>query len=348
MEEARSRLDAFFRKQSRLDILMLSGGEPTIHPRFLDVLEVALKYPIDRILINTNGLRFAQQHSLMEAVGRHRERVELYLSFASFRMEVHERLYARDMRVEKQAAIDRAREAGVFVNLVPTLERGVNHDEIGDLYRFALAMDNVSGITFQPVMSAGRYEHGYAADQRLTMTDVLAEIERQTGGALRSTDFVGLPCSHPDCCSLTYGFLNEGRTTLTPLPRHMDVGRYLDLFADRISFAGLVGGAARRVWSDMVHFRAGATLRDLTALFVRARVREVYALRRDPQAIGRRIFRVVVKPFMDAHTYDSRRIQQCCTMVLDEGGIPVSFCEYNVLRRGRKKRESTIPLSLRA
>jgi len=348
IEEARRRLDGFFRRQSRLDILMLSGGEPTIHPRFIEILGLALEYPIDRILLNTNGLRFAQQSALMESVAAHRDRVELYLSFASFRREVHERLYGRDLRTEKQAAIERARESGVFVNLVPTVERGVNEDEIGDIYRFALSMDNVSGITFQPVMSAGRCENGYAPERRLTMTDVLRELERQTDGALRATDFVGLPCSHPDCCSLTYGFLDEGRTTITPLPRHVDVARYLDLFADKISFAGLLSGAARRVWSDMTHFRAGRTLRDLTVLFIHGGVSDVYALRRDPQAVGRRIFRVVVKPFMDAHTYDRKRIDQCCTMVLDENGEPVSFCEYNVFHRGRKARRADIPLTLRA
>lgn len=349
VEEARKRLDKFFRQQTRLDLLMLSGGEPTIHPHFTEILELALSYPIDRVLINTNGLRLHQSEQLVHSTARHRDRVELYFSFASFRGDVHARLYGKDLRVEKHGALENARRAGIFVNLVPTLERGVNEEEIGDLYRFALSMDNISGITFQPVMSAGRFENSYEAEQRLTMTDVLHELERQTDGALRTTDFVGLPCSHPDCCSLTYGFLDEGRTTLSPLPRHLDVARYLDLFADRISFAGLLSGAARRVWSDVAHFRAGRTLRDLTALFLHGGVGEVIALRRDPQAVGRRIFRIVVKPFMDAHTYDRKRIEQCCTKVLNERGEAVSFCEYNVFHRGRghKARESTIPLALK-
>jgi uncharacterized radical SAM superfamily Fe-S cluster-containing enzyme len=345
--EIRRRLDSFFRQQARLDLLMLSGGEPTIHPQFTEILEIALEYPINRVLINTNGLRLHQSDALVESIAGHGERVELYFSFASFRKDVHERLYGKDLRVEKQSALERSRQAGIFVNLVPTVERGVNEDEIGDLYHFGLSLDNISGITYQPVMSAGRYENGYAAEQRLTMTDVLKMLEQQTDGALRTTDFVGLPCSHPDCCSLTYGFLDEGRTTITPLPRHLDVARYLDLFTDRISFAGILSGAARRVWSDVTHLRAGQTLRDITALFARAGVHEILALRNDPKAVGKRIFRIVVKPFMDAHTYDHKRISQCCTKILNEEGNPISFCEYNVFHRGRKPRENTIPLTLR-
>ncbi|HLJ54878.1 MAG TPA: radical SAM protein, partial [Chthonomonadaceae bacterium] len=143
LDEVRRRLDAFFRTHARLDLLMLSGGEPTIHPEFAAILEVALAYPIGRVLINTNGLRIAQSAALVESLAAHRDRIELFFSFSSFRPEVHERLYGRDLRDEKRAALERAREAGIFVTLVPTVERGVNDDEIGDLYRFALSMDNV-------------------------------------------------------------------------------------------------------------------------------------------------------------------------------------------------------------
>ena len=234
----------------------------------------------------------------------------------------------------------------MFVTLVATLERGVNDDEIGDLYRYALSLDNINGLTFQPVMSAGRYEHEFAAHERLTMTDVLRELDCQTGGALLTSDFVGLPCSHPDCCALTYGFLDAKRETITPLPRHLDVARYLDLFADRISFAGMLGGAARRVWSDVAHLRARQTLRDLATLFLRSGLRDVLPLIGQPEQFGRRVFRVVVKPFMDAHTYDHKRIQQCCTKILNAQGEAVSFCEYNVFHRGQRKPETIIPLSV--
>ena len=349
-DEARRRLDVFFRKQPRLDILMLSGGEPTIHPRFAEILDLALSYPVDRVVINTNGLRLGQSAALAETLAAHKERVELYFSFSSFRASGHEHFYGRDLRQEKTDALEKAQAAGLFTTLVPTVERGVNDDEIGDLYRFALSLGTVTGLTFQPVMDTGRYQHGYAAADRLTLTDVLYALERQTGGALVRSDFVGLPCSHPDCCVLTYGFLDAKRETITPLPRHLDVSRYLDLFTDRISFSGLVGGAARRVWSDVAHLRGRQTLRDLGVLFARGGLRDVLPLMRDPDAFGRRVFRVVVKPFMDAHTYDKKRIEQCCTKILTEDGTAVSFCEFNVFRRGRrsgdKGRAAVVPLRM--
>lgn len=341
VDEARARLDAFFRTQKALDVLMLSGGEPTIHPRFAEILRLAFEYPIGRVLINTNGLRIQQDDATLEAITAHRNRTELFFSFSSFRPEVHERLYGRDLRIEKLGMLERVQAAGIFVTLVPTVEYGVNDDEIGDLYRFALSFDNINGLNFQPVMNTGRYQNAYAPEDRMTLTGVLQALEAQTGGALRSSDFVGLPCSHPDCCALTYGFLDQDRKHIEPLPRHLDVARYMDLFSDRISFSGLVGSAARRVWSDMGRMQGRQTLRDLALLFSRGGVRDLIPLMGNSDAMGKRIFRIVVKPFMDAHTYDHRRIDQCCTMILTEGGKAVSFCEYNVFHRGRKPKGLT-------
>lgn len=343
LDEVRARLDRFFAVHTALDVLMLSGGEPTIHPELPRILELVLQYPVQRVLINTNGLRLRQGAGLVDLLASHRDRVELYFSFASFRAEAHERFYGRDLRAEKAEALGKARDARIFVTLVPTIEQGINDAEIGELYRYALSLDNVNGISYQPVMTAGRFEHGYKSGQRMTLTGVLSALEIQTEGELRATDFVGLPCSHPDCCALTYGFLDASRSHLTPVTRHLDVARYMELFADRISFSGMLGAIARRVWSDMAHLRARRTLRDLAVLFSQAGLREALPLVGDREAFGRRVFRVVVKPFMDASTYDSRRIAQCCTKILTETGEPVSFCEYNVLHRSRTGR-TVIPL----
>ena len=345
--EARKRLDAFFRQQKSLDLLMLSGGEPTIHPQFAEILELALEYPVGRVLINTNGLRLNQSDELVEALAKHRDRVELFFSFSSFRASVHERLYGKDLRVEKASALLRAKEANLYTTLVPTVERGVNEDEIGEIYRYALSLENVNGLNFQPVMSAGRYEHQFVGAERMTLTDVIAELEKQTQGALLASDFVALPCSHPDCCALTYGFLDSKRENITPLPRHLDVAKYLDLFSDRISFAGVIEGALRRVWSDVANVRAGQTIKDLSTLFQSAGIREMIPLIGKKDVIGKRIFRIVVKPFMDAHTYDRKRIEQCCTKILTEEGETVSFCEYNIFHRTRRKFRETIPLKIK-
>ena len=344
LTEVRRRLELFFKRTASLDVLMLSGGEPTIHPEFAAILAMALEYPVGRVLVNTNGLLLARGHPVLDQLASHKDRVELFLSYAGPSAAAHVALYGRDLRSEKEDALRRAKDADLWTTLVQTAAFGVNDQDVGSVFRSAMAWPNVSGVNYQPVMTAGRHRGPHSPLERLTLTDVLSLLEAQTGGALRSSDFVGLPCSHPDCCAITYGLLNAARTTIVPLPRHLDVARYLDLFADRISLAGILGSAARRVWHDLANLHGRQTIHDLARLYRAAGVREVIPLIGRPAEMGRRLMRVVVKPFMDRHTYDSQRIKQCCTRILTETGEAVSFCEYNVLRRMRPIPEGAIRL----
>jgi uncharacterized radical SAM superfamily Fe-S cluster-containing enzyme len=330
-------LDTFFSKeQSRLDILMISGGEPAIHPEFEKVLEMALEYPIERILINTNGIRITQSDEILDSISRHHNRVELYLSLSSLKPENHIHFYGKDLVETKLAAIERAKSAGIFVTIVAAVETRVNDHELGDLYRLCLSHENVNGLALQPVMDTGRYQNEYNPENRMTMTGAIKLLCEQSNRALIPHDFVGLPCSHPDCCSLTYGFLDKSRSQILPLPRILDVGQYLDLFADKISFSGLMGSAGRRLLADIFTPKRGKTISDLAGLLSHEAVRGLAPLIGKPDKLGKRVFRIVIKPFMDSHTYDHKRIDQCCTKIIDENGSTISFCEYNVFKRGRK------------
>jgi uncharacterized radical SAM superfamily Fe-S cluster-containing enzyme len=59
------------RENGRLDVVMLSGGEPTIHPEFIGVLEGLLEREVQRILINTNGIRIATDDRLLAFLEKH-------------------------------------------------------------------------------------------------------------------------------------------------------------------------------------------------------------------------------------------------------------------------------------
>ena len=245
VNEAKRRLDLFFSTQPLLDVLMISGGEPTIHPQFTEILDLALTYPVNRVLINTNGIRITQSPEFSGVLSSRRSRIELYLSFSSFDPAVHIRLYGKDLRDVKARAFDVAEKASVFVNVVATVEAGVNDSELGELLTFCLSKSNIVGLVLQPVMDTGRFNHSYDPMNRTTLTGAIGRLCEQSNSMLRPTDFVGLPCSHPDCAALTYGLLDAHRTVLTPLPRSLDIGRYVDLFSDRLSFQGLLLAAGQ-------------------------------------------------------------------------------------------------------
>jgi 7,8-dihydro-6-hydroxymethylpterin dimethyltransferase len=73
------------RESGRIDVLMLSGGEPTLYPYLSDVLAELAQRNVIRVLVNTNGVRIARDDGLLDLLAGHRERVEVYLQFVGRR-----------------------------------------------------------------------------------------------------------------------------------------------------------------------------------------------------------------------------------------------------------------------
>ena len=48
---------------------------------------------------------------------------------------------------------------------------------------------------------------------------------------------------------------------------------------------------------------------------------------------GSEMFRVTLTAFLDAHTFDTRRVMKCCLAHLLPSGHVVPFCAYNTLYR---------------
>jgi hypothetical protein len=76
------------------------------------------------------------------------------------------------------------------VVLVPTLVPGINVDEIGKTIDFALArVPAVRAVHFQPISYFGRYPAPPADADRLTLPEIMNQIEVQTGGRVKATHF---------------------------------------------------------------------------------------------------------------------------------------------------------------
>ena len=58
------------RENGRLDVIMVSGGEPTVHPDITTILSELADRPVNRILLNTNGIRIAQDDAPGGVAGR--------------------------------------------------------------------------------------------------------------------------------------------------------------------------------------------------------------------------------------------------------------------------------------
>ena len=326
------------RENGRIDVLMLSGGEPTLYPRLAELLDELAARPVVRILLNTNGLRIAQDDGLVALLRDHRTRVEVYLQYdgASAQASAHHR--GADIRRFKERAIERLSAAGVFTTLTMTATLGVNDDEIGAVIERALATPYVGGVTVQPVFGSGRGS-GIDPAARLTHTGVLARLEEQTGGLVTWRGLTALPCSHPHCCSVGYLLRDDAGTwrSLVALVGPERLKQWLDLepqrLANRIADdqiparlravvkqslldllseqSSLSHPSMAQIWHDICtgcDLGIG-TLRTVVAGHLPGQQERLRRL------LGERVLRVTVKPFMDLNTMIEERLTQCCVHV---------------------------------
>ncbi|HEY8022557.1 MAG TPA: radical SAM protein [Thermoanaerobaculia bacterium] len=322
------------REAGRLDVLMLSGGEPTLHPRLLDLLDAALDRPIGRILLNSNGIEIAQNDRLLAYLERHRRRIEVYLQFDGFRAETHRYHRGADLRRVKQQAVERLSAAGVFTTLTMTATAGVNDDEIGDVLLYALATPFVGGVSYQPQFGSGR-STPIDPQARLTHTGVLARLGPQTGGLVTWRDLTALPCSHPHCCSIGYLLKTDAGEwrSLPAILGHERLQAHLELVSNRIIDPDLSAELRAMVKSSLLGLFSESSslaqpaigelfqtvcrscdlgLSDLVRLAGSALLGRQDALR---DLLGARVKRITVKPFMDIHTMLEERLLQCCVHV---------------------------------
>ena len=77
MEEIRAMLDAVVANEGEPDVVQLSGGEPTLHPQFFEILDECRKRPIRHLMVNTNGLRIATEEGFAERLATYLPRFEV-------------------------------------------------------------------------------------------------------------------------------------------------------------------------------------------------------------------------------------------------------------------------------
>ena len=166
LEQIEAMLDLAVRNEKEPSIVQISGGEPTIHPQFFEILDAARRRPVQHLMINTNGIRIAKEDGFAERLKDYEPNLEVYLQFDSFRPEALQLLRAADTRRVHERALKTLNALDIATTLVVTVRRGVNDDELGEIIEFARKQTCVRGVTFQPVQAAGHPRRAARFDRR--------------------------------------------------------------------------------------------------------------------------------------------------------------------------------------
>ena len=326
LEDIEKMFDVVVANEGEPDVVQISGGEPTVHPDFFKILDIAKSKPIKHLMLNTNGIRIAKDLHFVEKLTAYMPDFEVYLQFDSFKPEVLQKLRGEDLTDIRKKAIEHLNQFNISTTLVITLQKGENDDEIGKIIDYALKQKCVRGVTFQPTQVAGRNENYDDTSGRITLTEVRRKIYEQYP-LFTPEDLIPVPCN-PDALCMAYALkvdgdifpmthlinpedlLNNSKNTIVfehdeKLKTHM-----LNLFSTGISVDCAEGEfnelmcCLPRVQSDSLHYD--------------------------------NLFRILIMNFMDAHDFDVRAVKKSCVHIVSNQMKIIPFETMNLFYRDHK------------
>ncbi len=325
LEQIERMLDAVVANEGEPDVVQISGGEPTLHPEFFKILNMAKERPIKHLMLNTNGLRLAKEESFVERLASYMPGFEVYLQFDSLKQSSITDLRGADLLESRFKAIEHLNRYGLSTNLVVTLKKDLNDDEIGEIIDFALKQNCVRGITFQPIQEAGRTQNFNSAANRLTLSEVRRRILEQCD-LFKPEDILPVPC-HPDSLAMAYALKLEDK--VVPLTGMIDPKVLIEGGRNSIVYEkdDMIKDQIFKLFATNHSPKSGElALKDLLCCLPKVQ---------NTSGLGyQNIFRIIIMQFIDADNFDVRSVKKSCVHIVHpKDGRLIPFDTYNLFYR---------------
>jgi len=338
--------------------IQFSGGEPTMRNDLPEIVALAKQLGFTQIQVATNGIKFAASPDLCRSLVQN-GLTTVYLQFDGVTPEPYKILRGRDLLPMKRQAIENLRRAKQMSTvLVPTLAKGVNDNQIGDIVKFAIGeSDVVKGINFQPVSFAGRIDQSERRDKRITIPDIFSLLEDQTDNEITRDDFYPVPfvipisnliaaetgmlqpsmTVHPCCGAATYIYYIQGH--MIPITRFVDVEGLMERINEEVQdYDGSRLGRIRMngmILKELPKFineprtAGGLNLtRLLLSVFGNGTWESLAEFHNSSLFLG-------IMHFQDLYNMDLERLQRCGIHYILPDGRIIPFCSYNTVHRFR-------------
>lgn len=326
LEEIGKMLNCVVENEGKPDVVQISGGEPTIHPDFFAILDLAKSKPIRHLMVNTNGIRIGKDEAFTKRLAEYMPDFEIYLQFDSLKSAVLEKFRGEDLLNSRMKALEHLNKYNLSTTLVVVVQKGINDGEIGELIDFALKQPCVRGITFQPTSVAGRLENFDPAIERVTLTDVRNEILKQYP-LFAPNDVVPVPCN-PDALAMAYALKIDGQ--VFPLTHLIDPDMLLNNSRNTIVYE-----QDEKLKEHMIKFfstgnsveAASETLHQIMCCLPQISA---------PELSYQNLFRIIIMQFIDAWNFDVRSVKRSCVHIVNKDYKIIPFETMNLFYRDDK------------
>jgi len=331
VDQMRRIVDWIVEATGSVDLINITGGEPTLHPQITEMLAVCDRPEIGRVTMNSNGLRLADNISLCRQLAD--MGVYVVLSFNTFDRDVSERLHGRNVVDAKLKAIDNLTRAGARMTLLNVMVRKTNEDAIAGILNLMRQNDSILSLAVQTMTYTGQGGGSFERNGHIPVDEAAQIVADQSDGALVADDFVTRPSAHPLCYLVCYMLKRDGR--FLPFAR----------LASRDSIEGLIADSYLARPSLQQEFFTDA----INELYAQGRDEDLGVLRNlveqlypsgeavsnfDRQQIAESAVRTIyLHAHMDEDTFDCSRAMLCPDLVPTEPGRLVPACTYNLFYR---------------
>lgn len=319
--------------------IQLSGGEPTVRDDLPEIIRMAKKKGFDYVQINSNGRRIALEDGYAEKLKAAGASV-IFMQFDGTDDGIYMKLRNEPLFEIKKKAVRNCEKAGLPVTLVPTIVKGVNDGNIGEMMDFLIENVNVvKGIHFQPVSFFGRYPDKRKKDQdtemmsgdfpgRITMFGLMRKLEQQKPD-FRYEDFCPIATGHTLCCFYsTYIKEPDGsvRCTLTEDRRKSGIGCCDTSSVNDAEVVRKDRDFVLNKWEIIPPGEAEEKPDYRSSM-------EITSFDEFIRYYRSNTFTVTGMAFQDLSNIDAQRVKRCRVQVLSDDGRLIPFCAYNSIYR---------------
>ncbi len=335
-------IDWIIESEGEVDLINITGGEPTLHPGLMGLIRRAKRKEIGRITLNTNGIRLTQDANLVRQIAD--EGVYIVLSFNSLKSDITTQMHGADILPKKLECLTILERHAIPTTLLTVCARGVNDTELGSIVDIMLTHDFVRSLTVQTMTYTGFGGRSFEPRMHLPIDAVIANIVASHPHIFQPEDFMPLPGTHPLCYSVAYVFHHSG--TFLPLRRLFSgeeyeriVGRKYLIHPDD-GLHELLRAKIDELWAD----QSGDPDADRKLALLKHIIGELFPSRTvltpfERQKIAEKFFKTIyIHGHMDEDTFDVSRIVRCGDLVPDASKTYIPACSYNLFYRMKDDR----------
>lgn len=326
MEQIDKMLETLIASEWEPDLLQLSWWEPTLHPQLMEIVRKIKASPVRHLMLNTNGIRIAEDLDFVKELEKEKKWFEVYLQFDSLNRDTIKHLRGWDYLDVRFKALENLEKAWISTTLVCVIQKNVNDNEIWELIDFATKYKCVRWVTFQPVEYVGRIKDK-EIKERITLSEIRNEIIK-ANNPFGANDMLPLPC-HPENICIWYGIKKDW--VIQPVTGMIPKEVLLQWAGNTITFER--NEEIKKAFYKLYSLDACSekTTKNLWTMLCCL-----------PKIITQNldytnVFRIIIMSFMDKYDFDLWSIKRSCVHFVEPNGKIYPFETFNMFYRDKIK-----------